>query len=67
MLPLMKIKPVINQIETHPLFIEEETIKFCEKNNIKIIAYAPLATFDDKLMKNEIVKKLCEKYEKSPS
>lgn len=67
LLPLMKVKPVVNQIETHPLFIEEETIKYCEKNNIKIISYAPLATFDDKLLKSEIVLKLSEKYGKTPS
>jgi len=29
MLTKIKEKPVINQIEIHPLYIEEDTIKFC--------------------------------------
>ena len=48
-------KPVVNQIEVHPLGIDEETIKLCQENGIAIIAYAPLATFDDRLMKNPVI------------
>ncbi|CDW85098.1 aldo keto reductase family protein [Stylonychia lemnae] len=58
-------KPVINQIEIHPLYIDEETIKTCQHYGIALTAYAPLATFDEKLMKNENVLKLAEKYGKS--
>ena len=29
-------------------------------------AYAPLATYDEKLMKNEFILKLAEKYQKEP-
>ena len=62
----IKHKPVVNEIETHPLFQEEATIKLCQENGIRVISYAPLATFDDKLMKSEVVLKLCEKYGKKP-
>jgi len=34
---------------------------------IALIAYAPLATFDEKLMKNEHVLALAKKYEKAPN
>jgi len=30
-LKVCKIKPVINQIELHPLYIDKETIDFCKK------------------------------------
>ena len=36
-------KPLYNQFEVHPLYIEKETIKACRDNNIKIMAYTPLA------------------------
>ena len=31
-----KIKPVFNQIETHPLCFDEATVKFCQENDILI-------------------------------
>ena len=64
MIPKIKEVPVVNQIEIHPLYIEEDTIKCCENYGITLVAYAPLATYDDRLMKNEYVIKLAEKYTK---
>ena len=61
------IIPSVNQIEIHPLCIEEETIKLCQSNGIALIGYAPLATYDDRLMKNPFVLKLAEKYGKQPN
>lgn len=57
--------PAMNQIEIHPLFIEEDTIALCQKHGIALTAYAPLATFDDRLMKNETLLKLAEKHSKT--
>ena len=37
------LKPILNQIECHPLYIDEDTIKFCQDNDIVIEAYAPFA------------------------
>jgi len=37
------MKPIVNQIECHPLYIDEDTIKFCEDNGIVVEAYAPFA------------------------
>lgn len=64
MLEKVTDKPVVNQIEIHPLYIDEETIKFCQDNNIALIAYAPLATSEKQLMENEIILKLAKKYGK---
>ena len=36
LLEVAKIKPVINQIEIHPLYVEWDTIECCQKNNILV-------------------------------
>jgi diketogulonate reductase-like aldo/keto reductase len=37
-LNIAEIKPVINQIELHPLYIDNETIDFCKNENILVQA-----------------------------
>mmetsp|Transcript_19457 Transcript_19457/g.19203 ORF Transcript_19457/g.19203 Transcript_19457/m.19203 type:complete len:260 (-) Transcript_19457:140-919(-) len=37
-----RVKPVVNQVEVHPLWPQERLIKFCKKRGIEIVAYAPL-------------------------
>lgn len=37
-----KIKPSVNQIETHPYFQRESLVKFCQKHNICVTAHTPL-------------------------
>lgn len=48
-----KIKPVINQIECHPLYYDKETIDYCQSQNIIIEAYCPLAEFHKHLIQNK--------------
>lgn len=60
-----EVKPVVNQIELHPMFQQKEICEFCKKQGIKIMAYSPLARMDKRLMENELLKKLAEKYSKS--
>jgi methylglyoxal/glyoxal reductase len=58
------IKPVVNQFELHPLYVDYETIDFCRKENIHIMSYSGFAKFDEKLIKSPTVENLCEKYNK---
>ncbi|KAL9238262.1 hypothetical protein vseg_012708 [Gypsophila vaccaria] len=37
-----KIKPAVNQIETHPYFQRESLVKFCKKHGICVTAHTPL-------------------------
>ncbi|KAK1412159.1 hypothetical protein QVD17_33172 [Tagetes erecta] len=37
-----KIKPAVNQIETHPYFQRESLVKFCQKHGIAVTAHTPL-------------------------
>jgi diketogulonate reductase-like aldo/keto reductase len=46
----VRIKPAVNQFETHPLYVEEDTIKFCKDHNILIEAYSSLAKYDQRLI-----------------
>lgn len=48
----------------HPLYRDDETIKLCQEKGIVITAYAPLATYDERLMKNEQVLAFAHKYNK---
>ena len=60
-----KTVPVINQFEIHPFCYDLETIQLCQKNNIIVQAYSPLARQDDILFKNETMHKIAEKHGKT--
>ncbi len=64
LLDICTIKPMINQIECHPMFQQKETIEFCKNNNIQVMSYSPFARMDTKLIKNNYLCKLAEKYGK---
>ena len=38
-----EIKPMVNQIEFHPSYLEKEIREFCKKENIIVTGYSPLA------------------------
>lgn len=58
-------KPVINQIECHPKLIQQETIDYCQANNIKIESWAPLGR--SHYLDDPLIQKLAHKYEKTPA
>ncbi|CAN4125888.1 unnamed protein product [Withania somnifera] len=37
-----KVKPAVNQIETHPYFQRESLVRFCQKHGICVTAHTPL-------------------------
>lgn len=37
-----KVKPAVNQIETHPYFQRDSLVKFCLKHSVSITAHTPL-------------------------
>ena len=62
-----KVTPMINQIERHPLFQQNEIVYFCKENNIQIMCYSPVARADDELMNNPLLMNLANKYNKTVS
>lgn len=56
------IKPMINQIEFHPGFMQEETVNYCKEQNIVVEAWSPLGS--GKLIKKEQLIEIAKKYNK---
>jgi methylglyoxal/glyoxal reductase len=58
-----KVKPMINQIEYHPWNQRPLQVEYCQKNGIVVEGWGPLA--QNKLLEDETMKKLAEKYKKT--
>jgi len=58
----IEIKPMINQIEFHPGFMQKEILEYCRKENILVEAWSPLGS--GKLIKKEELKVIAKKYNK---
>ncbi|WP_170075816.1 aldo/keto reductase [Paraclostridium dentum] len=63
LLKTAKIKPMVNQIEIHPGMLQEETVKFCEGNNILVEAWAPFS--NGQIFNNPVLKEIADQYKKS--
>ncbi|KAL2329023.1 hypothetical protein Fmac_022450 [Flemingia macrophylla] len=70
-----KIKPAVNQIETHPYFQRDSLIKFCQKHGICVTAHTPLGGAaantewfgSVSCLDDQVFKGLAEKYKKTPA
>lgn len=60
--PGVTVKPVVNQIEAHPLLTQPELTKWCADHDIVVEAFAPLGSQGSHLLDNPDIKKLAEKY-----
>lgn len=58
-----KIMPMINQVEIHPQNSKEDMLKYCDKNNIQLVAWSPIMRGG--VFSNELIIKLSEKYKKT--
>ena len=58
-----KVKPMLNQIKYHIGSRDEELVQFCQENDMVVEAYSPIGT--GKLLDNEDIKKIAEKYDKT--
>lgn len=59
------IIPAVNQIEMHPLFTQMDTVEYCNRKGIKIMAYSPLARMNSELVNCKLLNELANKYEKT--
>ena len=57
-----EIKPMVNQIELHPGFMQYDLVEFCKKNNILIEAWSPFAY--GKVFNNSELINISKKYKK---
>lgn len=63
LLETCEIKPMVNQIEYHPGFMQEETVRFCKNHDILVEGWSPLGT--GKVLSNEILRQIADRYDKS--
>lgn len=61
---IAEIKPMVNQIECHPLFTQNELRDYCKKNGIQVMAYTPTARMDERLKKTVLVE-IAKQHKKS--
>ena len=58
-----EIKPMLDQIEFHPSYMQQDTVDFCTKEGMLVEAWGPLAT--GRIFEVEEMKAFAEKYNKS--
>jgi diketogulonate reductase-like aldo/keto reductase len=58
-----EIKPMVNQIELHPKYPQEDIVSFCKQNNIIVEAWSPLG--QGELFKLPLLSEVAKKYNKS--
>jgi diketogulonate reductase-like aldo/keto reductase len=56
---------MVNQMEFHPLLIQQDLIDYCTQNKIQYEAWSPL--MQGHILPNSLIKKVAAKYAKSPA
>jgi diketogulonate reductase-like aldo/keto reductase len=57
------VMPMVNQVEFHPFLYQQELLEYCQKNNIALEAYSPLAHGEK--IKHSILKEVADHRGKS--
>ena len=60
-----KVKPTINQIESHVFFQQQESLAFLNKKQIQMEAWSPFAAGRNGIFKNKTLADIGKKYQKS--
>ncbi|CAG2110833.1 unnamed protein product, partial [Medioppia subpectinata] len=60
-----QLKPVINQIETHPYLSQEKLVNYCKARNIAITAYSPLGRADAGLLNETVLNEIAVNHNKT--
>lgn len=56
-------KPVVDQMELHPGYIQDAAVRFCQEHDILLQAWGPIGR--GKIFQNTVVNDLAEKYHRS--
>lgn len=59
-----EIQPTINQLEIHPWYQQQETVRFCQDHDILVEAWGPFRK--GRLFDSDEIKQLAEKYRVTP-
>lgn len=58
-----KVRPVANQLELHPGYMQEEAVAYCKRNQVLVQAWSPLGR--SHLLEHPVLLSMAEKYGKS--
>lgn len=58
-----EIKPMVNQIEFHPGYAQEATVRYCQENGIQVQAWSPIGR--GRVLEDELMLELARKYQVS--
>ena len=58
-----EVKPMVNQLEIHPGYLQRETVELCQKEGIVVEAWSPLG--QERIFNNPLLIELAAKYGKS--
>jgi diketogulonate reductase-like aldo/keto reductase len=63
LLSVAEIKPMVNQVELHPLLAQPELRNYCKKQEIQIEAWAPLG--QGRLLEHPVLQEIAAQYNKT--
>ena len=58
-----EVTPMVDQIEFHPGYMQEETVSYCKNNGIQVEAWSPLG--NGRILKDSTLQEIAQKYDKS--
>lgn len=64
-LKICEVRPVLNQVEVHPLFTQKPLINYCKSEGIQVEAYSPIAQNNDRLRNSKKIKNIASNHGKS--
>ena len=60
-----QISPMVCQVESHPLFPQDDILCYCKKNEIQMMAYTPTGRMDKRLRDSTILNKIAADHNKT--
>ncbi|KAL9086835.1 MAG: hypothetical protein Q9159_003923 [Coniocarpon cinnabarinum] len=66
LLPSVKIRPAVNQIENHPYLPQQEIVDLCAEHRIHVTAYSPFGSSGSPIFKDGVVTDMAKKYNVTP-
>lgn len=62
-----RVKPMLNQVESHPLMNNQKLIDYCQSNDIAVGVWSPLGGPQIPLLQHPVLEMLADKYQRTPA
>lgn len=62
---LFQIKPVMNQVESHPYLVQKKLVDFCRQKGIVVTAYSPFGMAGAVVLKEPVIQDMAKRLGKS--